>query len=152
MIQKNQIEQQYRQFVSRIVQNQKVYTLATEQGVAVCPSNEYDTPQGKEAVVFMYWSEEEKARQCQKEEWEDYEILEIPLAEFLEAWCLGMAEDGTIAGVDFDAQLFGVEVLPVELLKEILTILKQYQQKIKFKEFASVEDLENYINEVENNS
>lgn len=147
---KETLQIRYEQFVRKVVQTQAVFTLVTEQGVAFCPSNEYDTPDAEPAAVLTYWSERAKAKACQIQEWESYEIKQIPLAEFLEAWCIGMAEDGTLAGVDFDTQLFGIEALPVDLLKDLIHEITQQDVKIKFQHFQSVEDILSYIEEVEN--
>lgn len=144
------LENRYNQFVEKVVQNKVVYTLAIKEGIAVCPSNMYDAHDGKPAVVLTYWSEEKIAQSCQREEWEQYDIMQIPLSEFIEAWCLGMAEDGVIAGIDFDTQLFGCEILPIDLLTDLLSKIEQQKVSITFKNFRSVQEIRDYIEEVQN--
>lgn len=143
------LHNRYKQFITRIVQTQRVYALATDKDVAICPSNEYDTLQGQQAVVITYWSEQSQAQACQVQEWEEYQIKQIPLAEFMEDWCIGMAEDGTIAGIEFDTQLVGIEILPIELLKDIIQESFKQGKKIKIRDFGSLIDIQNYIQEVE---
>lgn len=140
---------QYNKFIDKIIQTKVIYTLIKEDEVAYCLSNVYDTEQGEQALVFSYWSEEKKAQLCQKEEWKDYKIIQISLAEFIEGWCLGMAQEGIIGGIDFDEQLFGYEATALELLNDLIVKIEKKRQKITFKAFSSVQDLKDYIEETQ---
>lgn len=83
----------YFHFIREVVATGIVYCLRDTQSeyVAACTSNQFVTQDDEEQVgVFAFWSDKEKAQACQKEEWKEYTVSEIPLAEFMEDWCLSM--------------------------------------------------------------
>jgi hypothetical protein len=65
-----------------------------------------------------FWSDRAYARQCAKEDWCDYDPTPIPLGLFLERWLPGMAADGCLVGTNWNAQLCGHEIEPLELKRE----------------------------------
>lgn len=143
------LENFYNSFIETLLSTQKVYTLGNSENVALCPSNEYNTTNGKEAVVLAFWSEKEKAKKCQAQEWEMYDCIEIPLGEFLEAWCLGMIEDGVIVGIDFTENLVGYEIPPFEVAKTLIQKLIQKQKSVQLTHFTSLSELNQYLNQIE---
>src|SRR5438445_236521 len=48
-------------------------------------------------------------------EWAHYVATPIELDDFVECWLSGMHQDGLLAGVNFNADLAGLEVEPIEL-------------------------------------
>ena len=102
----------YYHFIREVVATGIVYCLRDAQSeyVAACTSNQFVTQDQEEQVgVFAFWSDKEGAKACQKEEWEEYTISEIPLAEFMEDWCLSMYQDDIVAGINFSEDLYGHE-------------------------------------------
>jgi hypothetical protein len=109
------LQASYRRFVTRVRETGVVWGLRNADGWAQCPSNEY------EAYVLLFWSHEAYARRHAVEVWADYAPASIPLAEFLDAWLPGMhADGGALAGVEFNADLAGLEVEPRDLALDLL--------------------------------
>ena len=59
------------------------------------------------------------AQQCAVDEWSDFAPTMLPLADFLEAWLPGMAEDGVLVVINWNAQLIGVEASPEKLIEDL---------------------------------
>lgn len=97
-------------FIDEVLESGKLWGLKSEDGWAVCDSVEFE-----ETEVFPFWSrEEEAARHCNGE-WKIYSPAPISLDDFLEEWLPGMHEDGALAGPNWDSELTGEELEPVEL-------------------------------------
>lgn len=53
------------------------------------------------------------------DEWAHYQPAEIDLDRFIDLWLRGMHQDGVLAGVNFNADLAGLEVEPVRLAQAL---------------------------------
>lgn len=149
MLQNTQILlDRYYSFVKKVVETEIIYTLEDNQSVAVCPSNKYELDE-EPVAVLVYWSEKAKALACQRDEWAEFVPKAIPLTEFMELWCLGMYDDEVVTGIEFDAQLFGYEELPLQLLKDLIHEVKEQKKKLIFKQFRSLQDFEMYLDDLE---
>ena len=149
MLQNTQILlDRYHFFIKKVVETEIVYTLEDNRSVAVCPSNKYELEE-EPVAVLVYWSEKTRALACQKEEWAQFALKAIPLTEFMELWCLGMYDDEVVTGIEFDAQLFGYEELPLQLLKDLIHEVKEKKKELIFKQFSSLQDFEIYLNDLE---
>lgn len=115
-------DSEYQSFLNTLLDTQTVYTLSDESGVAECPSTEYNGADGEPVPVLCYWSSAEGANACQNEEWSAYQIEAITLAEFMRTWLLNMDEDECLAGVEFDAGLYGLEIEPIELMADLMDL------------------------------
>lgn len=113
-------DSEYQRFIDTLLDTQTVYTLSDENGVAECPSTEYNGADGEPVAVLCYWSSAEAARACQSEEWNIYQIEAVSLAEFMSTWLINMDEDQCLAGIEFDAGLYGLEIEPIELLGDLM--------------------------------
>ena len=107
------LQANYERFVSRVSASETVWGLADDDGWAICPSNEYDCD------LYVFWSDEADARQHCKDEWSSYEPTAIDLESFLENWIPGMESDGFMIGVQFNADLAGLEVQPSKLAGDL---------------------------------
>ncbi|MFK8303250.1 DUF2750 domain-containing protein [Capnocytophaga stomatis] len=133
-------------FIHKILSTQKIFYLKNKKEVAVCPSNTFFIEETEQPIsVFPFWSDKKTAESCMKEEWQHYEVEEIPLTDFMEFWCLGMYEDGVAVGIDFDENLCGEEENPVDLLKKIINEIEKTNVKVTFKNFKSIKQLKNYL-------
>ncbi len=74
--------------------------------------------------------------------------IDMTLAEFMENWCVGMANDGLLIGTQFDQNLFGHEVEPLDLILELTAELKSNGKDLNFKKFNGIVDLEKQIKEI----
>ncbi|CAH0539732.1 DUF2750 domain-containing protein [Vibrio marisflavi] len=99
-------------FVADTKSSQLVWGLKNEDGWLSCESTEFENSE-----VMPFWSSKEDASMHAVEEWDEFEVLEIPLDIFVEDWLLTLAEDGVLIGTNWNAQLDGKEVEPEELAK-----------------------------------
>ncbi len=129
------------QFIKEIVETETVWVLEKEDGYATASSINFEDEDGEPAEVLCFWSEKEFAMACSKDDWEGYVPVEIPLSDFIENWCIGMDNDLIMAGIDFDEELTGDEVDPLELILDIGAVLKSQNKKIVLEKFKSMDDL-----------
>ena len=142
----------YYHFIREVVATGTVYCLRDAQSeyVAACTSNQFVTQDQEEQVgVFAFWSDKEAAKACQKEEWEEYKVDEIPLSEFMEEWCLDMYQDDIVAGINFSSDLYGYEESALELLKTLIDEVEAQRVSLSFNSFTSLDDLKEYVKENE---
>lgn len=132
-------------FVKTVCKSKIVYGLESEEGFAISGSMDYDDEKGEPVEVICFWSEEAAAASCAKEDWANYQVVEIPLAEFMENWCIEMNNDGLLAGIDFNEDLNGSEMEPLELALELVKELKSGNKTIAFETYDSLADLEKQI-------
>lgn len=141
------IQAKHEQFVKRICETKMVYGLENEEGFATSFSNEYEDENGEAIEMICFWSEPAYARACAKDGWEDYNLGEITLADFVENWCTGMHHDDVLVGTEFDANMFGLEVEPLVLVKEIITELKSRGETLTFENYESLDELESLVDD-----
>ena len=112
-------DKRYKQFIDDIIENKTVWglNLKDKDGWAVAISNEYE-----DTEVMTFWSNEVYAKACIKEEWDNYEACSISLENFLDNWLTGLNDDELMAGVNWDMNLIGLEVEPLDLLDDILKV------------------------------
>lgn len=108
-------KEQHDRFVEHVRASGLVWGLRSAEGWAMAPSNDED----EDADVIPFWSDRAYAARCAADEWEEYAPESIPLEAFLEAWLPGMSEEGTLVGTNWNAQLTGAEVDPLELREEL---------------------------------
>lgn len=108
-------KERHDRFVQRVSASREVWGLKNAQGWACTASTADGT---EERSVMPFWSDRAYARQCAKEDWCDYDPTPIPLGLFLERWLPGMAADGCLVGTNWNAQLCGHEIEPLELKRE----------------------------------
>ncbi len=104
----------HRNFVERVVENEEVWGLRTEEGWVICDSNEFEDRQ-----VMPFWSDRASAQQVATDEWAACEASSITIEDFIELWLRGMDEDGVLVGTNWDAELNGDEIEPAELAEEL---------------------------------
>lgn len=100
-------------FIVEAMENGCVWGLQSEEGWALCASEDYD-----DVDVMPLWSQETFARHHCRDEWADYTPVAIELEEFLEDWLPGMHEDVLLVGVNWNDELEGGEMEPLDLLEE----------------------------------
>lgn len=100
-------------FIVESIEHGCVWGLQGPDGWALCDSEKYDNTD-----VMPFWSQESFARVHCQEDWKDYEPVAIELEEFLEDWLTGMHEDVILIGINWDEDLEGVEMEPLDLLEE----------------------------------
>jgi hypothetical protein len=136
------IDAKYKLFIEKVAGSKLVWGLKNKEGWANSYANE-----NEEIDVIPFWSDRAYAKACARDEWKGYSPAEIPLAEFLESWCIEMAEAETLAGINWDANMFGKEIDALELAYDILMQLKEIKSAIKFKNYSGLDEFMDSINE-----
>lgn len=90
-----------------------VWGLQGEDGWALCGSEQQD-----EIDVMPFWSQEAFARVHCAGDWAGYAPVAIDIEEFLDDWLPGMHEDVLLVGVNWNSELDGDEIEPLDLLEE----------------------------------
>jgi hypothetical protein len=109
-------KERHDRFVQRIVASREVWGLKNDDGWA-CTASSADGNEDREVMPF--WSDRAYAKQCAKDDWLDYEPTPIPLVLFVSEWLPGMATEGSLVGTNWNAQLCGYEIEPLDLSREI---------------------------------
>ncbi len=112
-------EIRYKIFIKTITETKTVWGLISDDGWAITESTEFD-----DSDVMPFWSHKAYAKAVAKEEWSNYNPTEITLDSFLDNWLKGMHEENLLVGVNWNQNLIGKEIEPVELAKDILEKLK----------------------------
>lgn len=107
------LEANKNRFVARVRESSVVWGLRSENGWAYCQSNHVD------ADVLLFWSDEAYAKRHAVCEWSAYQATAIDLDAFIERWLRGMQRDRCLAGVNFNADLAGLELEPMDLAQAL---------------------------------
>ncbi|WP_027394246.1 DUF2750 domain-containing protein [Aquimarina latercula] len=142
------LKNRHLKFIKTVSENEKVYGLKSKNGFATSSSTQYEDDYGKPIGMICFWSEKVQAKSCAKDEWKKYNVTEIPLVEFIENWCIGMANDELLIGTQFDQNLFGYEVEPLDLILELTTELKLNGKDLNFRKFSGISDIEKQVKEI----
>lgn len=108
------MEENIDRFVLEVIASGLVWGLEGGDGWAVCPSE-----QNAELDVMPFWSQEEFAQRHCEQDWAIYKPVPISLEEFLEDWLPGLHEDLIMVGANWDEDLEGYELEPLDLLEDI---------------------------------
>ncbi|WP_124981257.1 DUF2750 domain-containing protein [Nonlabens xiamenensis] len=142
------LKNRHQKFIKTVSENGIVYGLNSKNGFATSSSTQYEDDNGNPIGMICFWAEKVRAKSCAKHEWRKYKVAEISLSEFIENWCIGMANDGLLIGTQFDQNLFGFEAEPLELIMDLTAELKSLGKDLNFKKFIGIEDLEKQVKEV----
>ena len=131
---KTAIDDNYIKFVQQVAAAKLVWGLKSKQGWANSHSRD-----SEDVGVIPFWSDKALAKSCARDDWKGYLPVAIPLAEFLESWCVEMYDNIVIAGVNWDANMLGYEAYALKLALDILEQLKADQTDIKFVNYESID-------------
>ena len=104
----------HKRFVCRVLAAGEVWGLQSDDGWAVCDSNEFD-----DRRVMPFLSDRAYAGRAAKEEWAGYEPARIAISDFIDRWLKGMHDDGVLVGTNWDANNCGLEVDAIDLAQEL---------------------------------
>jgi hypothetical protein len=139
-------EERRAQFIHAVCVTETVWSLQCNEGFATSGSNEFEDENGDPLVLLCFWSEKALAGSNIQGEWLGYRPVEIPLGDFIENWCIGLANDNYMAGLDFDGNMHGAEVDPLELIVALSKELKRQSKEIAVENYNCLDDL---VSEVE---
>ncbi len=103
----------YQLFLEQALHCGCVWGLEGPDGWALCPSEKYD-----ETEVMPFWSQPELAELHCREEWESYKVVPVSLEEFIDDWLPGMHDDVFLVGVNWDEEMEGEEIEPLDVLAD----------------------------------
>ncbi|TVZ37466.1 uncharacterized protein DUF2750 [Alteromonadaceae bacterium 2753L.S.0a.02] len=107
-------DENYDQFIADAIATGCVWGLENSEGWALCPSLNND-----ELDVMPLWSQPQFAEIHCREEWGDYQVVPISLEELLDDWLPGMHEDLVLIGPNWNDDLEGLEVEPLDLIEDV---------------------------------
>ncbi len=115
-------------FVDQVSQDGQLFGLFDEnKGWAHCVAHD-----NKEAqAVYLFWSKPALAKKLQNEEWSDYKVEAISLPVFLESWLDGMHKQQVFAGVNWDENLYGLEIEAQVLKNSLLEKTQELSEQEK---------------------
>ncbi|WP_184546102.1 DUF2750 domain-containing protein [Mucilaginibacter sp. FT3.2] len=137
------IQLKYNLFIERAAASKSVWGLKSKTGWANANSND-----DEEISVIPFWSDRALAKACARDDWNRYLPVEILLAEFLESWCVEMADENVLVGANWDARMLGKEIPALEVALDILNQLKANNTALVFKNYSGVDDFIANINEL----
>jgi hypothetical protein len=129
------IEVNYNSFIEKVAATKQVWGLKSKTGWANAESGD-----NEDVAVIPLWSERGLAKICARDDWKSFLPTEIPLAVFLEDWCMGMAENETLAGINWDANMLGKESDAFTLALDILNRLSAINSAITFIGYSSINE------------
>jgi hypothetical protein len=138
----------YQEFIKEICENKIIYSLNDQDGLTVCTSHDYAFEDGSPLRVVCFWHNEALANECKKEEWSKKKVIKLGLIEFMENWCVGLDDDSHLVGINFDENLYGLEVRPLELLLDIIKYIKANKISIQLVENKSIDSFEKTVKEL----
>lgn len=115
-------EENYERFIEEAIETGCVWGLESDEGWALCPSVSND-----DISVMPLWSQPEFATPHCQEEWQGYRVIPISLEELLDDWLPGMHEDVLLVGINWNAELEGEEVEPLDLLEDIDRVASEFE-------------------------
>lgn len=107
-------EENIDRFIVEAIQTGCVWGLEGPDGWAVCPSE-----RNEEIDVMPFWSQPEFAQCHCVGDWSVYKPVPVALEEFLDDWLPGMHEDVVMVGVNWNEEMEGEDMEPLDLLEEI---------------------------------
>ncbi|NOW97658.1 DUF2750 domain-containing protein [Mucilaginibacter sp. SG564] len=136
------IESKYKLFIGKTAASKSVWALKSKNGWANSHSND-----SEDVDVIPFWSDRAYAKACARDDWKGYLPVEIPLAEFLESWCIEMADNEVLAGINWDTNMFGKESTALDLAVDVLEQLNAINSAISFKNYSSINEFITEISE-----
>lgn len=133
-------EANYRKFVQQVASTGQVWGLSEGDIWATSSSNEFE-----DTEVILFWSDAESAKACAADEWANYQPEALPVAEFLENWCVGMYGDELLVGANWTPALQGKEVDPLIIALDVVQELKQTEKTISFEQYDSLSEFEEQV-------
>ena len=134
------IEYKHQKFIERVVDFGVVWGLQSDEGFAISESNDFE-----DAEVIPFWSEKAYAKAVAKEAWEYYLPTSMPLAEFLENWLVGMHNDGLLVGTNWDPNMFGKEIEPLDLAIEIAAQIVMKGKDLELTKYKNIADFHTQV-------
>ena len=112
---KKDSETRFNIFLDTVKSTKEIWGLQSDDGWVICDSTEYE-----DTGVMPFWSHEAYAKHLAKEEWSHYKPTQIDIDSFIDNWLKGMNDDELLVGVNWNLNLIGKEIEPIELAKLLI--------------------------------
>jgi DNA polymerase III delta prime subunit len=125
------VESNFQRFINRVIENETVFYLSNDEGVANSVSND-----DEETIILMFWSDRAYAERANRILPEEFSESEMTLFEFLYRWLPGMTGDGVLSGPNWNGDLIGREIEPLDLRTKIEErmppeLLEEYEESYR---------------------
>jgi len=107
-------QESFDRLIVESLQNGCIWALRDQQGNWAM----VDSDVVADVPVIPFWSDEKMAASLCNQEWTIYQPVAIAIEEFLDDWLVGMHQDVIRAGINWNQDLEGQEVEPLDLLEE----------------------------------
>ncbi|MBN8430443.1 DUF2750 domain-containing protein [Microbulbifer salipaludis] len=107
-------EENCARFLPEAVEQGCVWALEGEEGFALCESE-----RRADTDVMPFWSQREFAEAHIADDWSEYQVVPVDLEEFMDDWLEGMHEDVLLVGINWNADMEGEEIEPLDLLEQL---------------------------------
>lgn len=107
------LDDNYERFLEESLAQGCVWALESDEGWAMCPAHMND-----ELAVMPMWSQPEYAKIHVAGEWSHYQVVPIAVEELLDDWLPGMHEDVALVGPNWNSNLEGGEMEPLDILED----------------------------------
>jgi hypothetical protein len=134
------IEYKHKKFVERVVDFDAVWGLEADEGFATSDSNDFE-----DIKVIPFWSDRAYAAAHIKDDWKHYKPTSIPLADFIENCLVGIYSDGLLVGTNWDVNMFGNEIEPLELALEITDLLIAKGKGLSVNKYKDIVDYQTQV-------
>jgi hypothetical protein len=115
-------------FVEQVIQKNELFGLFDEKlGWANCHAHDNADAQ----AVYLFWSDPTLAEKLQNEDWSEYIVQAIELSVFLDSWLDGMQKQQVFAGVNWDENLFGLEIEAMVLKNSLIEKAQELSQAVE---------------------
>lgn len=128
-------EAKYKLFIETTAASKLVWGLKDKGGWANSHS-----PADEKVSVIPFWSDKANAKACARDDWKGYLPAIIPLAEFLEGWCTEMAENGVLAGINWNPNMLGTEAEALVVVLDVLEQLNTIGIDVNFLNYDSINE------------
>lgn len=128
-------------FLNKVSETSTVWALQDNESYAVSVSNEFETEDGDPAGMVCFWSDKQLAKASAVDDWQNHEPVKIQLGDFVENFCIGIAHDGLMVGIDFNENMIGLEIDAFDLILEISKHLKRTKKQIVLTKYKNLEEL-----------
>jgi len=132
-------------FIENIIKNNKVFVIEFKEEIAISQSLLFKDDAGNPVNVVCFWSNRQAAAKCCIDDWQNYKPQEICIATFIEDYLVNVYNESFIAGLDFNEKMEGLEADPLDLILELVKLLKKNKINLEFEYFRNLTDLENQI-------
>lgn len=137
-------------FINTLLKTNIVYVLEDKNGIASLPSIFFNDDNKTAVPVICFWSDHKEARTASNLHWKHCNLSEICLVSFIEDWLINLYNESLIAGLNFNEELDGYEIDPLDLMLAVLREIKKQNLSVEFEYFKNIDDIEKQLHDLIN--